>query len=134
MPDADPNFGQRSDVDPRHTEKSDGTADIVRMTNGARLFETVDDHLPAGNSRNVTSLAGGRRLLVGRKITLNMAGVVEINARAPLVRIAGEFRMPLCEANELDAMTNLALRFGKMRNVKIFAVMFLVADRAGQIA
>ena len=32
-----------------------------------------------------------------------------------------------------DAMTDLALRFGKMRNVKVFAVMFLVAGRAGQI-
>ena len=82
----------------------------------------------------MTSLAGGRHLLVGRKITLNMAGVVEINARAPLVRIAGEFRVPLGKASELDAMTNLALRFGKMSNVKVFTMMLLVTGRAGQLA
>ena len=63
-----------------------------------------------------------------------MAGVVEINARAPLVRITGEFWMPLDKASELNAMANLALRFGKVSNVKIFAVMFLVAGGASQLA
>ena len=63
-----------------------------------------------------------------------MSGVVEINARAPLVRITGELWMPLDKASELNAMANLALRFGKMSNVKVFTMMFLVAGRAGQFA
>jgi hypothetical protein len=99
------------------------------------LFETIDDHLPAGNSRNVTGLAGsGRLLFIGGKIPLNMTGMVEINARAPLVRITGKFRVPFGEASELDLMTNLALGFGKMSNVKIFTMMLLVAGRAGELA
>jgi hypothetical protein len=59
--------------------------------------------------------------------------VVEINAGAPLVRITSEFRVPFGKAGELDLMANLALRFGKMSNVKVFTVMLLVAGRAGQL-
>lgn len=81
----------------------------------------------------MTSLAGSGRLLLGSgKMILNVAGMVEINARAPLIRIGGKLRMPFGKTGELHAMTNLALRFGKMSNVKVFAVMFLVADRARQ--
>ena len=63
-----------------------------------------------------------------------MTGVVEVNARAPLVRITSEFRMPFGKASELDLMANLALRFGKTSNVKVFTMMLLVAGRAGQLA
>ena len=83
----------------------------------------------------MTSLAGGGRLLFRRReMVLNVARMVEVKARPPLIRIAGEFRMPFGKAGELDAMTNLELWFGKMSNVKVFAVMLLVAGRARQIA
>ena len=99
------------------------------------MLETVDEDLSAGNGWSVTSLAGGGRLVfIRRKIIPNVTGVVEINAGAPFVRILGEFRVPFGKAGELGAMTNLTLGFGEMSNIKIFAVMFLVAGRASQIA
>jgi len=60
--------------------------------------------------------------------------VFEVDARAALVRVTGEFGMPIRKTRKLDTVTDLTLLLGKVSDVKILSVMFLMAGRARQLA
>jgi hypothetical protein len=68
------------------------------------------------------------------EMLFQMRGVIEENASASGVGIAGEFWMTVFEALELDGMARLTLGVREMLQIKIMAMMFLMADRASSSA
>lgn len=63
-----------------------------------------------------------------------MTGVIEVEARAALVRVTCEFGVPVGETRKLNPVTDLTLVLGKVSHFKILAVVFLVTGRAGELA
>ena len=76
-------------------------------------------------------LAGARSLVFHfGEMLFQMRGVIEENPGAPGVGIVGEFWMTVFEALELDGMAGLTLGVREMLQIKIMAMMFLMADGA----
>jgi hypothetical protein len=65
--------------------------------------------------------------------TMQVAGVVEKDPRPPAIGIMDEVGVPTLEAGELNGVAGLALGVGKMFQVEIAAVMFLMTGHAGEL-
>ena len=79
-------------------------------------------------------LAGARSLVFHfGEMLFQMRGVIEENPGAPGVGIVGEFWMTVFEALKLDRMARLTLCVRKMLQIKIMAVMLLMADRTSSL-
>ncbi len=65
------------------------------------------------------------------EMLFEMRGMIEENSSASPVGIVGEFWMTVFEALEPDGMARLTLSVREMLQIKIMAMMFLMADRAG---
>ena len=67
------------------------------------------------------------------EMLFEMRGMIEENSSAPPIGIVGEFWMTVFEALELDGMARLTLGVREMLQIKIMAMMLLMADRASSL-
>ena len=63
---------------------------------------------------------------------VDMRGMVELNLRPPLVRIAREIRMAGCQTVKLRLVTAVAAIVGHGRQISFCPLMFAVTAHAGK--